>query len=96
MVWNIGYYRCCPIGIRDGGFMVVWFSLILLENYLLIPLAGLVKAYGIKAIMRLLDVWHRLKHQPHIRRFLLSFFFYSADYGTDRIVYGGNVLLIRS
>lgn len=38
-----------------------------------------------KGYHELLDVWHRLKHQPHIRRFLLSFFFYSA--GVQTVLY---------
>lgn len=38
-----------------------------------------------KGYQELLDVWHRLKHQPHIRRFLLSFFFYSA--GVQTVLY---------
>ena len=32
-----------------------------------------------------MDVWHRLKLQPHIRRFLLAFFFYSA--GVQTVLY---------
>lgn len=38
-----------------------------------------------KGYRELMDVWQRLKLQPHIRRFLVAFFFYSA--GVQTVLY---------
>ncbi len=102
-------------GIQDEGFAVrlafimvgLWWFLFAQIPFRRLPSDSTAKfGKGIwkKGYHELMIVWEKLKHQNHLRRFLIAFFFYSAGvqtvlymaatFASDELKFGGSELIV--